>query len=375
MLLTYEDFRARTARENYFQFRGSNLKEVDDALKEYWKDAKNGSQQEVIHLINVLKACATWFKRKQSKSDNKSPGGGSDLFIRRKVVIKDLGKAALADLNTAFAKANANPITPQQKFAIQFHENKLKALANGPTPTKSMEQSYRPERSTYLTSGKKKPISGTGVHGVHNDLKNGGAADRENYPAVQSKAVMLAVSKDVNLLTDADFKALDEYASRGRAGMHMKVVYTKREDRDNLMVFVDGQGLLCDVNNVLISTDRSVLYAMDRYGNLFYEKVKTTTRGVIYNHSSFNAGNDVICAGEIRIVAGILMEIDNRSGHYQPSRDNLHNCVKVLQQEGVDLSQAAVSVAYKEGGILTSDDYNAATFLQNKLAPPDRVRR
>ncbi|WP_375446000.1 hypothetical protein [uncultured Fibrella sp.] len=376
MLLTYDDFRARTARENFFQFRGSNLKEVDEALQEYWKDAKRGSPQQVIHLINVLKACATWFKRKQGKSDNKSLGGGSDLFIRRKVVIDDLGRAALADLNTALAGASANTITPQQKFAIQFHKNKFNTLNNAltqaPTPTKSMEQSYQPERSTYLASKKVKAVSGTGVHAVHGDINSGSVAMMNQYPAKRSDAVSQALRKDVNLLTDADFKALDEYARKAK--MHLDVVYTKREDRDKLMVFVDGQGRLCDVNNVLISTNGPVLYAMDRYGNLFCEKEKTK-RGVIYNHSSFNAGNDVICAGGIIIAAGVLMEIDNRSGHYQPSRDNLHNCVEVLQQEGVDLSQAAVSVAYKVGETLTSDEYKATTFLQNKQAPPDRVKR
>ena len=380
MLLTYDDFRARTARENFFQFRGSNLKEVDEALQEYWKDAKRGSPQQVIHLINVLKACATWFKRKQNKSDNKSLGGGSDLFIRRKIVIDDLGRAALADLNTALAGASANTITPQQKFAIQFHKNKFNTLNNAltqaPTPTKSMEQSYRPERSTYLASKKEKAISGTGIHMVHGDMTGISDASKALYPAKQSDAVKQALRKEINLLTDADFKALDEYARKApKGGMHLDVVYTKREDRDKLMVFVDGQGLLCDVNNVLISTNGSVLYAMDRYGNFFYEKEKIMERGVIYNHSSFNAGNDVICAGEIRIVAGVLLKIDNHSGHYQPSRDNLHNCVKVLQQEGVDLSRAAVSVAYKVGETLKSDEYKATTFLQNKHAPPDLVNR
>ncbi|XAZ82097.1 hypothetical protein A6C57_27525 (plasmid) [Fibrella sp. ES10-3-2-2] len=379
MLLTYDDFRARTARENFFQFRGSNLKEVDEALQAYWKDVKRGSPQQVIHLINVLKACATWFKRKQGKSDATSLGGGSDLFIRRKLVIEDLGKTALAELNTALKEASANTITPQQKFAIQFHKHKFNTLNNAltqaPTPTKSMEQSYQPERSTYLASKKEKAVSGTGVHAVHSDM-NSGSVVMNQYPSKQSDAVRQALRKNVNLLTDADFRALDEYARKAPKGdMHLDVVYTRREDRDKLMVFVDGQGRLCDVNNGLISTTGSVLYAMDRYGNLFYEKDKTMKRGVIYNHSSFNAGNDVICAGGIRIAAGVLKEIDNRSGHYQPSRDNLHNCVEVLQQEGVDLSQAAVSVAYKVGENLMSDEYKATTFLQNKQARPDLVGR
>ena len=370
-MLTYNDFQARTARESFYQFRGSNLKEIDDALKAYWADANTQSPHKVALLINIVKACATWFKRKQGKSDNKSPGVSNDLFIRRKIAIRGLGEVALAELNTALNSAPV--VTPQQKFAAQFHKNKLNTLTKAPTLVKSMEQSYQPERSTYLASKKWKAISGTEVHMVHQDMNGTSVANKANYPAVKSKAVVLALSKkDMNLFTDADFRALDDYARKAPGGgMHLDMVYTKRKDRQELMVFVDGHGLLRDVNNMRITTITGAVYAMDRYGNLFYQK-EQTARGVIYNHSSFNAGNDVICAGNITVLDGVLLEIDNRSGHYQPNRENLHNCVKVLGQEGVNLSQTVVSVAEMRGGTLGSDNYNATTFLRNKNAAPDR---
>ncbi len=386
-MLTYNDFQARTARASLFQFRGSNLKEIDDALKAYWADANTQSPHKVALLIDIVKACATWFKRKQGKSDNKSPGVSNDLFIRRKIAIRGLGEVALAELNTALNSAPL--VTPQQKFAAQFHKNKLNTLTKAPTPVKSMAPGFQPERSTYLASKKKKAISGTGVLVLYSEVNDVGPGTNKQYQDTPATgAAKRALKKtSVDLLTAADFMALDEYASKF-PNMRSKVIYTKKEDRERLLVFVNA-GLLCDVNNAPITTEgRSAAYAMDRYGNLFYQhnainkEITAERKGLIktlgtnapkiyFNHSSFNAGNDVICAGEIVISNGVLRYIDNRSGHYQPNRDNLHNCVQVLQQEGVDLRRAVVSVAEKRGATLESFDYNATTFLQNKTAMPD----
>jgi hypothetical protein len=50
------------------------------------------------------------------------------------------------------------------------------------------------------------------------------------------------------------------------------------------------------------------------------------------------AGGPVACAGELEVVEGVLIYLDNKSGHYQPSAAQLEQFRSHLQQLGVDFS-------------------------------------
>jgi hypothetical protein len=54
-------------------------------------------------------------------------------------------------------------------------------------------------------------------------------------------------------------------------------------------------------------------------------------------HSSYLAGNAVLCAGEIRIRDGVVSHINNNSGHYQPNGSNLARAVEALAVEGANI--------------------------------------
>jgi hypothetical protein len=59
-------------------------------------------------------------------------------------------------------------------------------------------------------------------------------------------------------------------------------------------------------------------------------------------HSSYLAGNVVLCAGEIRIKDGVVSHINNNSGHYRPSGSNLARAVEALAVEGVNIKNVLV---------------------------------
>ncbi len=120
-------------------------------------------------------------------------------------------------------------------------------------------------------------------------------------------------------------------------------------------------------------------YAMDRYGNIFvdYEnasygilfmnktnktadKAATNARGML-NHSSFVAGREVICAGNIYFWKGQLIHIDNNSGHYKPDRNALHRAVEVLRDLGAELNYLRVAFRAATG----MQAFKANTFLAN----------
>jgi len=58
-----------------------------------------------------------------------------------------------------------------------------------------------------------------------------------------------------------------------------------------------------------------------------------------FYHSSYMAGQDVLCAGRIFVKQGNLVGIDNASGHYKPSADHLRRAIRELDRQGVDLEE------------------------------------
>lgn len=63
----------------------------------------------------------------------------------------------------------------------------------------------------------------------------------------------------------------------------------------------------------------------------------------VVHHSSLNAGGPVACAGEMMLIEGEVMEIDNTSGHYTPPAEALDSVVTQLRKLGVDLSRTKVN--------------------------------
>ena len=61
-----------------------------------------------------------------------------------------------------------------------------------------------------------------------------------------------------------------------------------------------------------------------------------------FYHSSYLAGQTVLCAGEMKMKNGIITEVTNDSGHYQPSLTHLVNVLEALRMYGVDVSNIDV---------------------------------
>ncbi len=84
------------------------------------------------------------------------------------------------------------------------------------------------------------------------------------------------------------------------------------------------------------------LYAADMAGNIFAAEDEDAG-DLQLRHSCFLEGSSVLCAGLITVIKGKLIYIDNDSGHYQPSYENLYRLVSQLAACGVDLSQTRVN--------------------------------
>ena len=111
------------------------------------------------------------------------------------------------------------------------------------------------------------------------------------------------------------------------------------------------------------------MWAMDRYGNLFVKSSQMLQQAAYFNHSSFCAGNDVICAGTIVIDDGMLVYIDNQSGHYKPDRDQLLMAIGTLHHEGgIPFILNTVRVGLMGANGVTN--YEGNSFLANVNVQP-----
>lgn len=179
------------------------------------------------------------------------------------------------------------------------------------------------------------------------------------------------VKKSFESLSDLDFVNINKYAESVGIFGGGHVGFYRKTNRLEFLVMISGNSLV-DAQDKSYNTtgfENTNMYAIDGYGNLFVTDAIGLTKHVEYfNHSSFNAGKAVMSAGELTIVQGKLTRINNNSGHYKPTRANLHTAVKFFTEEGLDLSNANVEVKTDKGW----DSYKARTFLANPNAkPPD----
>lgn len=74
-------------------------------------------------------------------------------------------------------------------------------------------------------------------------------------------------------------------------------------------------------------------------------------------HSSYLAGNAVMCAGSMLIENGVIKGIKTDSGHYRPTPEHLTNTLLALQMVGVELKGITCSY-FDKGGFLSMSAEN-----------------
>lgn len=83
----------------------------------------------------------------------------------------------------------------------------------------------------------------------------------------------------------------------------------------------------------LVDSGEPLIWAIDVQGNLVF------SLGTI-NHSVLVDGGPVISAGEVNLVSDgqggyVIVDINNRSGHYQPSEESLEIAVEIFKSYGI----------------------------------------
>ncbi len=402
-MLTYTwlQFEADTAKTGNVvgRARGSNLAKVDDTLNDYeLRIGAANAQLTLVLLRAIVMACKEWLKVKKTKNEFTKNGFGqrtnyvNPLFLKRKTAVGKLANAALDEL---FIQLQAQGLlTPDERGEITFNKHKFTTQGTRKgyqTAVKPLDEGYTFERTSYVKSGKNQAIAGSGIHRTQASFQ---ALHRDNHTdqiglpntvlpkniVKMRQQVVTIANKNINALSLKDLAMLDEI---GRVNMLSgNVDYLKKAERYRYMAIPDNAGSLCDYNDNPLNFPawQVIAYAMDKYGNLFCkDAVPIAQTSEFFNHSSFNTGHDVICAGCLAITNGALLMIDNNSGHYKPTRDHLHNCIKVLDDEGVDLTNTEVELhvfvwnALQAKHIEHVHKFHAAAFLADKNSIPHTV--
>lgn len=79
---------------------------------------------------------------------------------------------------------------------------------------------------------------------------------------------------------------------------------------------------------------------MDENGQIYASKTHTPGK---FHHSSLGSGKPVAGAGEINVKDGVLTEISNGSGHYQPTQELNSQVLHELETRGVNIDNVKIT--------------------------------
>ena len=342
-LISLEAFKSKTALSG---FRGrKKLLQIDFLLETWVTNPPPTADGRMQHLGTLLGACDEWMKIKEGKESKNS--------ALRSVAVQDLRKQVLLLMN--------------------YEQFQRKKQLYGPRIGVPLQPGYSVERMLFIQARNQfrdaitygldvtiSPVGGSFAHDVHT---------RQPSPLVQGRPF--------DQFRPEDFTAYEKLAPISSQSMY--VHYMRKHERLGTMLTVSNGRL--SRNGAWYSTPKGItIYAMDLYGNLFVQNSTENGRLVgnvssQFNHSSLNAGNSVICAGEIVVKEGILREISNASGHYRPTRENLIECLRVLADDDLNMDEAKAIVH-----TATGDEHDSVAALcapgqvTASTPPPGRPR-
>lgn len=303
-IMDAEVFKSRTKATNAvggfsskFKSRGGGLASIDIALERWFKACDNGNiaARTKLDLIDdIVIACDQWAAEKGRL------GKDSALSVARAQVVSEVQRSCPKAQQYLKNKSKSESASPQ--FA---------PVRRG--GTKSLESGYANERANYVAGNKQQnPYSASNVSETLGEHAMSGMSHGQfSFAAAGMDRV--------------------EFLDRKARLAHLVII-------QGGLLFQDGKPMSTAVKVGSIWADT---YAVDKYGNL-YSKPFKATRNLRFNHSSYCAGKEVICAGTICCREGKLVYVSNMSGHYKPSWRSVLAFLRILTEEGVDLSETMV---------------------------------
>jgi hypothetical protein len=365
-LPTLEQFKANTKLDDSGHFftshRGSSIKRIDTLLKEFHKAKLVMDKMRITSAL--LGECAAWLKEKSGKE--------SPSTKRRRIEIEKLAQAAFLMLRDTYRTASGED---------RFNYNKSQNVGKFDQGLKHLHGGYNLERQLYVASSDKKSerVNPMGSATISEnqlamskrkwlmDEVKGGQAEMELL------ANLCDSKMDWHTMTLHQAQMLSKIVKAYEFGNTQQVEFLHKKARTKLLVTYRGKRYDFE-NEIGKAYDTSkaehgrYMYSVDEYGNLFASPSGMSGKDMYWNHSSYNAGKAVLCAGMLTIKQGKLTYISTSSGHYKPKREHLHRLLTLFSEEGVDLSKTEIHVTTGAGklqGHSSIQQMSALKFLEN----------
>lgn len=343
---------------------GTNLVPIIEALEHYEGVLGFGSDERQKALCSIISRCRKWRQIKAAKA-GAAADPNATVRTRFSVVTALMQEAVQMLRVTAPEVSDAFDVYSQRKERGRLNAS---GLAPG----------YATERSAYIAFDRQRSISGSLIHDL---LESNTTRKTPLAPATQlaGKAKQQMEKKFTGRafdeLTVKEWQAIEKIAKE-LDGRRLETKYLTRHERLGYMLESDGNGGLRYAVGARSATTAAPSvwpYAMDEWGNIYTANdwvMPQQTGYAMFNHSSFTAGDVVVCAGMLQInAAGKMTFIDTNSGHYQPTQDQLVAAVRILRDEyQVDFGQAEVSIVAEPRVTWPAGAANLQRFLAGQ--PP-----
>jgi len=327
---------------------GTNLIPIIAALEHYENTLNMGLVKRQGAICSVISRCNKWLNTKEAKLNNATdPDANVKMRAARVRTLMDEAWDELSQSDAGVANAFGAYVTRKNA---------------APKQTSGMSSGYGQERAAYLKSGKTQSVSASLI----DDLLDTGRTRNEFHPASAKintareesiayrntrKNMLNKAVKQRKLaeLTMKDWNKIHNIAASIREPGELETRYMRRPERLNYMLESDDVGGLRYIvgqRSAQTTGTAQWPYAMDEYGNIYTanDEIDESRAGkAMFNHSTFTAGDEVVCAGMLSIAAnGKLGHIDNNSGHYKPTLDQLKAVVRILLNEYEVIMKGAV---------------------------------
>jgi hypothetical protein len=328
--------------------RGSTLLRIDSALTNWEKAQSDAPKGQLQALYLLIKECGHYLKKHGPLGVSNGQMGGHRKRSMRAQQVESL----LAETQSELRRVA--PTVGRALRIVELQKRRQKEKLNGgQQPLKGLYPGFHHERNMWV-DGKKQtmPFSGSQIMNVGGDIY---------YSDWGRSQEGVEAFKHIHDIT------LDQYKVMGELGGGLKVKYHNKISRLEFLAVPDGNGGFADIDErpINMTIKQGLLavlhmYALDHHGNLFTRESPPRNFTEFFNHSSFNAGREIMCAGMIWIRNGKLKHLDNESGHYKPSWENLVQAVRFLHEEGTDVSGARI-------GGYGRESFKAASVLDGTL--------
>jgi len=162
-----------------------------------------------------------------------------------------------------------------------------------------------------------------------------GTGDRKVFENPANGLKVTTAAGNYRNETAPKFDASGNLASKG-------VKYLSGEERAQRELVVENGRLVNKITREPFSTgtkEDGAIFVIDSQGRMY---ASTENQVGVFHHTSLTGGEPVASAGHVVVRDGVLLHMNNFSGHYQPDTTMLKQGMDLLKGQGLDLSETNV---------------------------------